>query len=103
MIGSGVYVDTIDAAVWSRALGFAGGTLALLGVLFAFGTLISRSILRQLGGEPSDVSALTQQIARGELAMQIDLRPDDRSSMLYDIVVMRDTLATIVREVREGS
>ena len=103
VIGSGVYVDTIDAAVWSRALGFAGGTLALLGVLFAFGTLISRSILRQLGGEPSEVSALTQQIARGELAMQIDLRPDDRSSMLYDIVVMRDTLATIVREVREGS
>ncbi|MBB1074249.1 cache domain-containing protein [Rhodoferax sp. 4810] len=103
VIGSGVYVDTVNAAVWSRALGFAGGTLLLVGLLFGFGTLIARSILRQLGGEPSYVSALTERIARGELGGHINLKPDDTSSMLYDIGAMRDTFATIVREVREGS
>ncbi len=101
VIGSGVYVDTVNAAVWSRALGFAGGTLLLVGLLFGFGTLIARSILRQLGGEPSYVSALTERIARGELGGHINLKPDDTSSMLYDIGAMRDTFATIVREVRE--
>lgn len=103
VIGSGVYVDTVNAAVWRRALGFAGGTLLLVGLLFGFGTLISRSILRQLGGEPSYVSALTERIARGELGGPIDLKANDNSSMLYDIGAMRDTFATIVREVREGS
>ena len=103
VIGSGVYVDTVNAEIWGRALGFAGGTLLLVGLLFAFGTLISRSILHQLGGEPSYVSALTERIARGELGGKIDLKPNDTSSMLFDIGAMRDTFATIVREVREGS
>ena len=103
VIGSGVYVDTVNAAIWRRAAKFATGTLLLLVALFAVGTLISRSILRQLGGEPSYVSALTERIARGELGGHIDLKPNDTSSMLYDIGAMRDTFATIVREVREGS
>ena len=103
VVGSGVYVENVDAAVWRRAIGFAGGTLLLLGMLAAFGLLISRGIQRQLGGEPSYVSALTQRIAQGDLAMHIDLKPNDSSSMLFDIGVMRDTFATIVREVREGS
>jgi methyl-accepting chemotaxis protein len=103
VVGSGVYVENVDAAVWRRAIGFAGGTLLLLGLLAGFGLLISRGIQRQLGGEPSYVSALTQRIAQGDLAMHIDLKPNDNSSMLFDIGVMRDTFATIVREVREGS
>ncbi|WP_251140579.1 methyl-accepting chemotaxis protein [Rhodoferax sp. U11-2br] len=103
VIGSGVYVENVDAAVWRRTTGFAGGTLLLLGLLGALGLLISRSIQRQLGGEPSYVSALTQRIAQGDLAMHIDLKPNDSSSMLFHIGAMRDTFATIVREVREGS
>jgi len=103
IVGSGVYVDTVNSAIWGRALGFAGGTVLLVIALFAFGALISRSILRQLGGEPSYVSALTGRIARGELGGHIDLKPNDTGSMLYDIGAMRDTFATIVREVRDGS
>jgi methyl-accepting chemotaxis protein len=103
IVGSGVYVDTVDSAIWSRAMGFAGGTVLLVMALFAIGTLISRSIRRQLGGEPSHMSALTQHIAQGNLAERIDLQPGDNSSMLFHIDAMRDTFATIVREVREGS
>jgi methyl-accepting chemotaxis protein len=103
VIGSGVYVDKVNSAILAGAAKFAVGTGLLLLALFGFGRLIAGSILHQLGGEPGYVSALTQRIARGELAMQIDLKPNDRSSMLFDIGVMRDTFATIVREVREGS
>ena len=103
IVGSGVYVDTVDSAIWSRAMGFAGGTVLLVMALFVVGTLISRSILRQLGGEPSHMSRLTQHIAQGDLAVRIDLQPGDNDSMLFHIDAMRDTFATIVREVREGS
>lgn len=103
IIGSGVYVDTVDSAVWSRALGFAGGTLLLVALLAGFGIVIARSILRQLGGEPGYVSALTERIARGDLGGAIDIQANDRSSMLYDIGAMRVTFANIVRDVRAGS
>jgi methyl-accepting chemotaxis protein len=103
IVGSGVYVDTVDSAIWSRAFGFAGGTVLLVMALFAIGTLISRSILRQLGGEPSHMSTLTQHIAQGNLGVRIDLQPGDNNSMLFHVAAMRDTFATIVREVREGS
>ncbi len=53
VIGSGVYVDTVDSALWSRALTMGLSALALgVGVLVS-GGLIARSLLRQLGGEPA--------------------------------------------------
>jgi len=103
IIGSGVYVDNVDASVLRRATIFAGGTLLLLALLAVFGLLISHSILRQIGGEPSAVSLLTQRISQGDLATTIALRPNDRTSMLYDLQTMRDRFAAIVRHVREGS
>jgi len=103
VLGSGVYVDNVDAAVWRRAISFAGGTLLLLVLLAVFGLLIARSILRQLGGEPRVVSDLTQRISQGDLATHIELRPQDNNSMLFDLRTMRDRFAAIVRHVREGS
>ena len=53
MIGSGVYIDTVNAAIWKRAMGFGAVALALGAALLVVGTLISRNLLRQLGGEPT--------------------------------------------------
>jgi methyl-accepting chemotaxis protein len=103
IIGSGVYVDTVDAAVWSRALGFAVGTVLLMLVLAAIGVVIARSVLRQLGGEPAYAHDITQRIAQGDLAMRIDLQPGDHGSLLHGIRAMRDQFADIVQQVRSGA
>ena len=103
MIGSGVYVDNVDAAVWSRAAGFAGGTMFLVVVLLVIGVVISKSIWKQLGGEPAYAVEVTQHIADGDLAAPIALAANDQHSLLHAISVMRDSFAGIVSQVRQGS
>jgi len=103
IIGSGVYIDTVDAVMVQRALGFAVGTLILVAAMLAIGFLISRGILRQLGGEPTYAVAITQRIADGDLAVTIAVPHPEHASLLQALAVMRDKFARIVSQVREGS
>ncbi|XYJ09885.1 methyl-accepting chemotaxis protein [Telluria sp. B2] len=97
---------TYEAAEASYALGrnamLVLGALALLGGAVA-GTLITRSLLRQLGGEPGYAAQVAGEIAAGNLAVAIETRANDRSSLLYAIRGMRDSLAGIVSQVRSGT
>ena len=103
VIGSGVYIDTVDTAIWKRAQGF--GLLALLlgAVLLAVGMLISRNLLLQLGGEPSYARRIARSIAQGDLAVQVATEPGDQDSLMFDIRSMRDSLHHIVEQVRDGT
>ena len=103
VIGSGVYIDTVDAAIWKRAQGF--GLLALLlgAVLLAVGMLISRNLLLQLGGEPSYARRIARSIAQGDLAVPVATQAGDQDSLMFDIRSMRDSLHHIVEQVRDGT
>jgi methyl-accepting chemotaxis protein len=65
--------------------------------------MISRQLLRQLGGEPGTVAAIAGKIAGGDLAVSIQTRPGDQQSLLFAIQAMRDSLADIVGQVRGGA
>ena len=97
---------TYDAAENTYAVGrnamLVLGALALLGGAVA-GTLITRSLLRQLGGEPGHAAQVAGEIAAGNLAVAIETRASDRTSLLYAIRGMRDSLAGIVSQVRSGT
>jgi methyl-accepting chemotaxis protein len=103
IIGSGVYIDTVESTIRSRALLFSLGALVLGAVLLAIGVVITRGLLRQLGGEPEYATGITRRIAGGDLSGAIEVRQDDSSSMLHGIRAMRDDLAKIVNEVRVGT
>ena len=103
MIGSGVYLDTIDATIWNRVLNFSIAAVVLGGVLFAIGLIIARGMLRQLGEEPDYAAGVTQAIAAGDLTGEIKVKQDDHSSLLYSIKTMRDAIANIVGQVRSGT
>ncbi len=103
VIGTGVYVDTVDAAMLQRTSGFAIGSLLLIGLMLGIGLLISRSILKQLGGEPAYAADVTQRIAGGNLAVAIELKHPNEPSLLVAIASMRDKFAAIVHQVRDGS
>ncbi len=87
-----------SARHWLMAL---GALALLLGTTAAF--VIMRSITRQLGGEPAYAAEVASRIAGGDLDVQIDTRADDRSSLLFAMKGMRDKLADIVRNVRNGT
>ena len=67
------------------------------------GVLITRSLTRQLGGEPAYASDIAGRIAAGDLGIEVALRKDDTSSLLFAMKRMRDNLAQIVGEVRNGT
>ncbi|RJX30928.1 MAG: hypothetical protein C4516_09330 [Oxalobacter sp.] len=103
IVGSGVYMDTVDSAIYSRAIYFSIAGLILAGILFGIGALISRGILKQLGGEPDYTADVTRHIAQGNLTVPIELKRGDQGSLLYAIREMRDSLLTIVQQVRNGA
>ena len=72
-----------------------------VGVGVAF--FLTRSIARQLGGEPDYAAAIAHEIAEGNLAVQVQLRPGDTTSLLATMQMMRDSLAQVVARVRQGS
>jgi len=103
VIGSGVYIDTVNAAIWQRALGFGAVALLLGAALLVVGTLISRNLLHQLGGEPGYARSIARSISEGNLSVSVDTRQGDRSSLLLDMQAMRDSLHRIVQRVRDGT
>jgi methyl-accepting chemotaxis protein len=91
-----------DTYTGSRNLAIALG-LAALALGSALAWLISRQLLRQLGGEPSAVASIASKIADGDLAVPIALRDGDQASLLFAIQGMRDSLTDIVGQVRSGA
>ncbi len=73
----------------------------LLGV--AIGVLITRGLLRQLGGEPDYAVQVADRIAAGDLSASIALNAGDQNSLLFEMRKMRDSLVGIVSQVRSGT
>ncbi|MGV7207239.1 methyl-accepting chemotaxis protein [Oxalobacteraceae bacterium A2-2] len=69
-----------------------------LGALGAF--LITRSLMRGLGGEPEYAADIVARIAAGDLSVDVRTREGDRASLLFAMKSMRDSLARIVGDVR---
>ena len=98
VVGSGVYMDDVDAAV--RAALFK--TLATAGVIFlvigGLGFAIARSVLRQIGGDPREAVAAMNQVAQGNLAAMV--REPIPGSLLDALAAMIASLRNTVSQVR---
>ena len=70
--------------------GLAGGVL--------LGWLISSGVKRQLGGDPSEVVAITNQVALGNLAVDLDMRDMRDDSLMAAMKQMADNLRNIVSQ-----
>ncbi|MCX7177511.1 MAG: methyl-accepting chemotaxis protein [Proteobacteria bacterium] len=77
------------------------GIAIVTGVVIAL--LITRSLLKQLGGEPAYVAEVVADVAQGDLTVQINLAQGDNSSMLAAVKGMVDKLASIIGEVNTAS
>jgi len=79
--------------------------LVALGALVGtgFGVAITRSLTRQLGGEPAYAAEVANRIADGDLRSDVAVRAGDTSSLLFAMKSMRDHLAVLVSEVRHGT
>jgi methyl-accepting chemotaxis protein len=99
-VGTGLYMDDVDAAFWKVAGVAIGATLLLLLVVALLSYAIIRSLVRQLGGEPEYAAAVAKAIAQGDLGMSIALRTGDRGSMLSAMRDMQSVLSRVLEEIK---
>ncbi|MDR6214065.1 methyl-accepting chemotaxis protein [Paracidovorax wautersii] len=91
----------VDAVQAGSAMLVLAALAAALGAVVAW--TITRQIKNQLGGEPGYATEIAQQVARGHLAMRIALRPGDTTSLLAAMERMRESLSSLVSQVRQSS
>ena len=72
----------------------------LMGLLIA--VLISRHLMRSLGGEPDAAVAAVRAVAQGDLTSPVTLKPGDSSSLMAALEDMRRQLTNLVSQVRHG-
>ncbi|MES2296019.1 MAG: methyl-accepting chemotaxis protein [Pseudomonadota bacterium] len=66
----------------ARSVSIALGVLAIV-VGAALATWITRRLLTQLGGEPAYAAQVAREVAAGNLAIEVSLRPNDQDSLLF--------------------
>lgn len=69
-------------------------------IAIALSFLITRSLLKQLGGEPNYAADVIYRVAQGDLSVQVNTQNKDQSSMLFAIRQMVTRLSEIIGDVR---
>lgn len=86
----------------ARTMILSLGVLAVV-LATAAGVLVTRSILKQLGGEPSYAASVLQAVAGGDLSVSVEIKQGDESSMLYAVRNMVAKLSAIITDVNSAS
>jgi methyl-accepting chemotaxis protein len=84
---------------FARAMLLAVCALAIVAALAA-GIVIARSLMRALGAEPADLSAITQRVASGNLSPIEGAQSAPAGSVLAAMVEMQANLLKLIGEVR---
>ena len=79
--------------------------LVIFSIVLAVTTciLITRTLMRQLGGEPSDAQALAAAIAAGDLTTSVTLRRSDSTSLLASLDGMQTNLRGLVSKIKDAA
>ncbi|WP_229257252.1 methyl-accepting chemotaxis protein [Duganella callida] len=107
----GALEDKLNADVQADAAkGFSSARtfMIIMGLLavaisVAAAYIITRGLLKQLGGEPDYTAAIAGSIANGDLSVEINTSGVAKDSLLAEMAEMRNSLVDIVGQVRSGT
>ena len=101
MVGSGLYMDDVSALARNALLKQLGVFLGALLAIGTIGVLISRSVIKQLGGEPSDALAIISEVSKGNLAVHIEAAP--AGSLVAGLQTMIESVRSTLVQVRAST
>ncbi|TXH90911.1 MAG: chemotaxis protein [Rhodoferax sp.] len=101
IVGSGLYTDDLDAQLRKELLANVAYALVALLVIGGVGLVVARSVVRQIGCEPALAVQITEEVARGNLT--VDLHDAPPGSVMAGLSHMVQSLQKLVRGVRSGS
>ena len=100
VLTGGIAVEEGEKSVMKSKAIMLSCLIAMLAILLLQIVWITRSILKQLGGEPAYVAEVVKRVAEGDLTMVVETKAKDSGSMLFGIKDMVSKLTGIVNEVR---
>jgi len=74
-----------------------------VGMAVVFGFLITRSLIKQLGGEPNYVADIAQRVAQGDLTVNVAVKANDTRSVIAAMHAMVSRLTQVVTEIRSSA
>jgi methyl-accepting chemotaxis protein len=101
ILGSGEVALILDVPKSAGARLILGIAAAILSVLA--GWFITRSVTKQLGGEPDYARDMVVRLSEGDLTMKLETHPKDDSSLLYAMKMMVGKLSEVVADVNGGA
>jgi methyl-accepting chemotaxis protein len=101
VIGTGLYVDDIDAAFHRVLIKVGSIVVPLLVVILLVAMWLVRAVLRQIGGEPGTVMALMKRASDGELNLDVGSAP--AGSVLGSLGYMMKNLSALVSQIQESA
>lgn len=103
VIGTGIYLEDVDQTFQREAINALIIIALVITVLAGVSIWIGRSVLRQLGGEPADASAIALRIAGGDLGQEINAGRLLVGSLMHSIAQMQNRLRGIIAEIGQLS
>ena len=103
VIGSGIYIDDVDAIFRKNAFIFLAWGLAIGGLIAVSLALVGRNLIKTMGGDPQYASQITRRIAAGDLTTEVVCAPGDTSSVLAGMKEMQETLRKMIDEIVRGA
>jgi len=107
--GDKIAADSTSVSTRAAADAKRATVISLVLMLLAFvvgiaaGVLLSRSVVKQLGGEPAEAASLARSVAAGDLSVPIEVKQGDTTSLMAQLRIMQESLARVVDGVRENS
>ena len=89
--------DKIAAEISTLLTGLMIGGFLLS---IALGLIVTRVIVRQLGGEPDYAADIVRQVAEGDLTVDVQIKAGDTSSLLAAMKQMTEKLRSVMEDVR---
>ncbi|HEY3431802.1 MAG TPA: methyl-accepting chemotaxis protein [Rhodocyclaceae bacterium] len=100
VLGTGIYIDDVDRDFRKSAVLLGGISLVLLVALSVLGWTVSRSVLKQLGGEPADAVLVMQRVSQGDLTAS---NSAPAGSLLYALGTMVTSLRELVSDINSSA
>ncbi|WP_158213303.1 methyl-accepting chemotaxis protein [Pigmentiphaga sp. NML080357] len=97
-IGTGVYIDDLDAIISRQLLTGVATAVALAVVLLLASGVIARGVIRQIGGEPRVVIEIMRRAARGDLTQKLPAA--EPGSLLDGFASMSGAVRNLIATVR---
>jgi methyl-accepting chemotaxis protein len=103
VIGSGIYIDDVDALFRETATKLIGWVLLIGGFIAVSLVLVARGVVRAIGGDPLEASAIARRIADGDLTTDVVCAPGDTNSVLAGMNTMQQTLRKMIADIVDGA